>query len=95
MKTQRGYRVLPKAPVRLSLKNLALFPSLRTGWTEELQRSLLGRSGPQGGTAGGGCDAYSETGLGGEGTGKKGINPIDPNLEALPASLKYRELGRV
>lgn len=36
--------------------------------------------------------AVRETGRGRQ---KKAINPINPNLEALPAPLKYRELGWV
>lgn len=31
----------------------------------------------------------------GRGQEKEGINPINPNLEALPTPLKYRELGWV
>lgn len=66
------------------------------GRTEELLQSLLVRSGPgEAQREEGVMLAVRETGLGGEGAGKKGINPINPNLEALPASLKYREFGRV
>ena len=49
------------------------------------------RSGPQGGAPWeeGLRLAVRETGR------KKAINPINPNLEALPASLKCKELGWV
>lgn len=43
---------------------------------------------------GGGPEACSEGDRLGEGR-KKAINPINPNLEALPASLKCKELGWV